>query len=326
MKPRISIIMPVYNAASYLLRSLGSVCRQTFKDLEIICIDDGSTDESLSILMEHAAHDTRIRVITHEKNRGGAHAMNSGLEAVTGETIGFVDADDVIGKNFYAELWKVYGRGECDIVKGRRKERETDGKWHEINLNPIIRQDALKFTWQWQSAIFRTSFIRQYGLKLCPELSSGKDTLFMHQLMGHEPRIGFAERAIYYYLRNEESITKSQSEEVYLSNYIRMARLLKKYLPAYPHAHQRRKVFAAIVSFLLGTFGGRFSGCDMTPHLPAIKAILSDDESYAPQKEFPLLGQVQNAKNIQELKTALTMAATSLNAKSLRERLRRKPS
>lgn len=326
MAVKISVIMPVYNSAPYLRRALASVCNQTFKDIEILCIDDGSTDGSAILLAHYAALDRRIRVISHGVNKGYAFAMNSGFDAVQGETIGIVDSDDVIGKNFFSELWKVYAAGECDIVKGRRKERSIDGTWHETDLNRLIKEDPLNFTWQWTTAIYRTAFIQKYGIKLSTEFSSGQDTLFLHQLMGHEPHINFSDNAIYYYLHNDASMTKSQPDEFYLATRMVIARLLKNYIPKYPLARQRRNVFAAIVKFLSSAVTGQFSGCDLAPYFPVIKNLLSDDEFYAPQKEFPLLAQAHEAKNIQELKKTLIMAATSLNAKSLRERLRRKQS
>lgn len=326
MTPLISIIMPVYNTAPYLGRALDSVRRQTLKDLEILCIDDGSTDESATILKEYAARDPRIKLITHEENLGIAYTMNNGFYAARGETIGIVDSDDVIGMNFFMELWKVYAVGGYDIVKGRRKERETDGSWHETHLNHLIKEDTLNFTWQWTTALYSTAFIRQHSLKLSTEFATGQDTLFLFQLMGHEPRIGFSDKAIYYYLRNDASITKSRPDEFYLATRLMIAHLLKKYLPEYPHEHQRRRVFEALIKFLSAVVNGRFSRCDWTPHLPAIKAILSNDEFYAPQKDFPLLRHVLKAENTQKLKTALKIASSDLYAKTLREQIKRKSS
>lgn len=326
MTPLVSVIIPVYNTAPYLRRALDSVRRQTLKDLEILCIDDGSTDECATILAEYAARDSRIKLITHAENLGIAHAMNSGFDAARGETIGIVDSDDVIGKNFFAELWKVYVAGVCDVVKGRRKERETDGTWHEMDLNTLIREDGLNFTWQWTTAIYRTSLIRKHGLQLSTEFASGQDTLFLHQLMGHEPSIGFSDKAIYYYLRNESSITQSRSDEFYLNTRIMIARLLKKYLPEYPHKHQRRKVFGTLIKFLSSVVNSQFKGCDWAPHFPVIQSILSNDEFYTPQREFPFLSQALKATNIQELRAALKFAATYLDAKTLRDRVRRKHS
>ena len=323
-KPAISVIMPVYNTAPYLRRALDSVCRQTFTDLEILCIDDGSTDQSAGILEEYAAKDLRIRVICHGVNRGYSSAMNSGFDAVRGETIGIVDSDDVIGKNFFAELWKVYAAGGCDIVKGRQKERETNGTWYEKELNFLIREDTLNFTSQWASALYKTAFIRKLALNLSTEVATGQDTLFLCQLMGHEPNINFNDKAIYYYLRNVGSMTKAHDDEFYLVAKLEILRILKADIPKYKQGRHRHKMFGLIIKRLyFCVTDPQFRHCHWEVYLPKIKAILSDDAFYSPLKEFPFLLHALKAKNIQEMEAGLKIARRGLDAKFLRHRLGR---
>lgn len=322
MSPKISVIMSVYNTAPYLRRALDSVCNQTFRDLEILCINDGSTDGSATILEEYAAGDTRIRLIDHGENRGVAAARNSGLDAAEGETIAVLDSDDALSKNFFAALWSVYEGGDCDIAKGRYVECELDGRWHEKDKNASIQKDVLQFTYQWTTALYSTSFLRRHGLRLSTEVAFGEDSLFLYQLMGHQPRIAFTDQAIYYYLRNGVSTTHAYPEEYYLACIIKVAELLKKYLPAYPRESQRRKVFERILHLLMYNLGERFAACDATPHLAEIQAILADDEFYAPTKTFPFVRQALQAKNIQELKATLKGFRGHLIALSLRGNLR----
>ena len=99
----ISIIIPVYNAAKFLERSLGSVLKQSYRNLEIITVDDGSTDDSLELLNSFAASDSRVKVI-HKENGGSSSARNAGLKIATGEYIGFIDADDYIEYDMYENL------------------------------------------------------------------------------------------------------------------------------------------------------------------------------------------------------------------------------
>ena len=99
----ISIIIPVYNAAKFLERSLGSVLKQSYRNLEIITVDDGSTDDSLELLNSFAASDSRVKVI-HKENGGSSSARNAGLKISTGEYIGFIDADDYIEYDMYENL------------------------------------------------------------------------------------------------------------------------------------------------------------------------------------------------------------------------------
>lgn len=104
-KPLISVIVPVYNVQKYVRKSVESILQQTYKNLEIILVDDGSTDESGKICDMLARSDNRVTVI-HKKNGGLSDARNAGLDRATGELIGFVDSDDYIEKNMYgASCW-----------------------------------------------------------------------------------------------------------------------------------------------------------------------------------------------------------------------------
>ena len=102
--PFISIIIPVYRVEKYLRACVDSVLAQTYKNLEIILVDDGSPDNCGQICEEYAAKDGRVRVI-HQTNQGVAAARNSGLEIATGEYIGFVDSDDYIDSDMYEYLY-----------------------------------------------------------------------------------------------------------------------------------------------------------------------------------------------------------------------------
>ncbi|MGN0197375.1 MAG: glycosyltransferase [Candidatus Gastranaerophilaceae bacterium] len=114
-RPKVSIILPVYNVAPYLRQSLDSIIAQTLSDIEIICVDDGSTDESGQILDEYKEKDDRIKVI-RKKNAGTGAARNDGLKIATGECIGFVDPDDWILPNMYERLYNLLQDKGLDIV------------------------------------------------------------------------------------------------------------------------------------------------------------------------------------------------------------------
>lgn len=114
--PKVSVIIPVYNTARYLRRCLDSVCGQTLQDIEIICVDDASTDGSADILWEYTAQDGRIRCIPHGHNRGCAAARNTGMDAARGTYISFIDSDDWIDAGFLEELATIAEREHIDIV------------------------------------------------------------------------------------------------------------------------------------------------------------------------------------------------------------------
>lgn len=111
----ISVIVPVYNAIKYLEQCVESIMEQTYKDIEIILVDDGSTDGSCHLCDSLATRDSRIRVI-HQINGGEASARNTGVKAASGEFIGFVDADDWIEPNMYERLLSLLQENNCKIV------------------------------------------------------------------------------------------------------------------------------------------------------------------------------------------------------------------
>ena len=104
MNDLISIVMPVYNVEKYLEKAVNSVIKQTYKNLEIILVDDGSKDSSGVLCDELAKKDTRIKVI-HQENAGLSAARNAGIKLATGKYIGFMDSDDLIAENMYETLY-----------------------------------------------------------------------------------------------------------------------------------------------------------------------------------------------------------------------------
>lgn len=114
--PQLSIIIPVYNVESYLRDCMESVLHQDFSDMEIICVNDSSTDSSLDILQQFVKIDSRIKVIEHDRNRGLSAARNTGLASAAGKYVWFIDSDDMITVNACSELYELSERYETDIV------------------------------------------------------------------------------------------------------------------------------------------------------------------------------------------------------------------
>ena len=114
--PKISVIIPVYNTETYLLECLDSIVNQTLKDIEIICVNDGSTDNSLSILKEYASKDNRIKIIDKE-NEGQGYSRKVGLDNSTGKYILFCDSDDYYSElTAFEELYNYIEKVEVDVV------------------------------------------------------------------------------------------------------------------------------------------------------------------------------------------------------------------
>ena len=113
----VSIIVPVYNMQSYLEACLDSLVNQTLQKIEIIIIDDGSKDNSAQIIKEYAERYPDIIRALHKENGGQATARNMGIRESKGEYIGFVDSDDVVDTNMYAEMYQLAKQKNCDLVE-----------------------------------------------------------------------------------------------------------------------------------------------------------------------------------------------------------------
>ncbi|WP_195416494.1 glycosyltransferase [Enterocloster citroniae] len=128
--PKVSVVVPIYNAEKYLRQCLNSIIGQTLEDIEIICINDGSTDKSMDIVEEYAQRDNRIKMIS-KPNAGYGHSMNIGLSAATGEYLGIVDADDYVLPDMYETLYQMASSKKLDFIRG-------DYTYcYEDNKNPI---------------------------------------------------------------------------------------------------------------------------------------------------------------------------------------------
>lgn len=172
--PKISVIIPVYNTENYLRRCLDSVCNQTLPDIEIICINDCSTDSSLELLREYASKDSRIKIIDFKENKGAAVARNTGIDEAQGEYIGFVDSDDFIDLDFYEKLYKKAAEANADIAKGNYA---VNGIIVDSHINSIIEKDKNALCFSFCSAIFRTKLLKEYNIRF-PMLIDMEDPLF----------------------------------------------------------------------------------------------------------------------------------------------------
>lgn len=176
--PKVSVIIPVYNVEKYLRQCLDSVINQTLQDIEIICVDDGSTDNCPNILDEYAAKDARIKII-HKKNEGYGKAMNVGISHASGEYIGIVEPDDYIELNMYETLYEIAKNKNIEIIKGDYWRFKTNGdneekelllmdynkKYYDTIINPQENIDVFYFQMHTWTGIYKNTFIKKYNIK-----------------------------------------------------------------------------------------------------------------------------------------------------------------
>ena len=205
--PKISVIIPVYNVEPYLRRCMDSVCNQTLEDIEIICINDSSTDNSLAILREYEQKDKRIKVIDLEQNSGAAVARNKGLDVATGEYLGFVDPDDEIVLNYYEELYKKAKEEDADIVKCKRKNIKVNGTVFYTKLNNIIKEKGkYYFTYQWQTAIYRHKIITDNNIRFPEECRKAQDVVFLTRVVFKSDKLVLIDNVEYIYYKRDDSL------------------------------------------------------------------------------------------------------------------------
>lgn len=231
IKPEISIIVPVYKVEKYLNKCISSILSQTFKDFELILVDDGSPDKCGEICDEYAKKDKRILVI-HSQNKGAANARNLGLNTARGKYIGFVDSDDFIDSKMYEKLYKIIITENSDIVFSKIiyfenenklvnvEEAITEGKIVDIKkqlIAPIIGNRLDKYNdRRIGSNIFRCLFKKEIiidnKIRLKEGLLYGEDTLFIIEYLNKCNTAYVINDYLYYYRNNPESITNRYKE------------------------------------------------------------------------------------------------------------------
>lgn len=158
--PKISVIVPLYNTEKYISQCLNSIVRQTYEYLEIIVVDDASTDGSGKIADEYAERDGRIKIIHKEKNEGLYHARITGVTAATGEYIGFVDSDDTVSVDYFRSLLFAAEDAEADITLGKTVEEDERGRryihniYHYYSPGEMTGEEARRAYWEQEGACF----------------------------------------------------------------------------------------------------------------------------------------------------------------------------
>ncbi len=214
----ISVIVPVYNVEKYLDKCLYSIVNNTYRDLEIICVNDGSTDGSPAILQEWQARDPRIAIVSHE-NRGLPEARNSGLEVAAGDYTAFIDADDYVHPLYFQSMLDCMEKTGADMVVAGVKEfapgveiaadSAVEPKFYKLTASEYFKNGYVRHT-VWGRLLRRRD--TQY-LRFPPEVDAQQDTLYNLRLIGSlkSPIVFAANTQLYYYLQRPDSLVKTRT-------------------------------------------------------------------------------------------------------------------
>ena len=226
--PLISVILPVYNVEKYLPECIESLQKQTYKNLEMIFVDDGSTDNSRRIIEKYASRDKRIRLLTQE-NKGPGPARNSGLKAASGVFLSFIDSDDFLSADYYEQLMN---NAACDIdllsaavdvvFDKNFPDKEIEAAWYSntkrysgvYKISQEIKNVINAELW---NKIFRKSVFDRYSLVFRAGAFEDVEMLFKYLALSR--KIVFVPDAVYYYRRRANSLVVSFKEKKVRKNY-----------------------------------------------------------------------------------------------------------
>lgn len=217
-KPLISIIVPVYKVEQYIRKCVDSIRNQTYTNLEIILVDDGSPDGSGKICDEYAEKDARVKVV-HKKNGGLSSARNAGLEISKGEYIGFVDSDDYIKSTMYEQLFHLLKSEKTKLAVCAMIYVFENGKQY---CKPRLGKNC---TYDFQHAIIEMNMHRYFDMGACSKLyhrslfenlrfpvgKQSEDFYIMYILFDRAKRISYLDIPCYYYFQRENSITRNSA-------------------------------------------------------------------------------------------------------------------
>ena len=217
-KDKISIVIPVYNVEKYLQRCLDSVLKQTYTDIEIILVDDGSTDGCGMICDEYKKKDKRIKVI-HKENKGLSDARNVGIDQITGEYLVFIDSDDFVSRYYIENLWRALKQSNAEMaISGFINYYEGDN----IPLEKIVEENQIKkMTTQeclkkmfYQDEIDMSAWGKLYKSEMFCDIKYpvgklNEDILVTYRLVEKSRSIAFIDNIDYMYFQRRDSIQNS---------------------------------------------------------------------------------------------------------------------
>lgn len=212
--PLLSVIVPVYNAENYLASCIESILKQDFTDLELILINDGSSDGSGELCDDYASKDRRVRVV-HQENQGQAVARNKGIEMAQGTYIGFCDNDDLLHADMFAVLVENIISSGADVSAGSYEEKDPEGKLlHKEHsgecsvysnfegMREFLSREVMDiYVW---TKIYSRQLLERHAIRF-EAGRNDEDFLFNHQVFLHAEKTVFIDRAFYTYLLREAS-------------------------------------------------------------------------------------------------------------------------
>lgn len=221
--PLVSILSPCYNVEKYLPKCLDTIIGQTYSNLQIVLIDDGSKDGTWDIMQKYAAKDSRIEIY-HQENQGVATTRNNLLDKVKGDFILFVDSDDWMEQTMVESLLAIHKQSDadivvCEMVKNDNTPNLSDRSYTSYNKKQIVKA-FLEHTWLngslWNKLV-KTSLLHNERFRC--GISYGEDALFCWHLLQHVTHVAVCKLQLYHYRMNEASLSHISYDERKMSGH-----------------------------------------------------------------------------------------------------------
>lgn len=229
--PSVSVVMPIYNAMPYLTQALDSLLSQTLHNIEIVCVNDGSKDNSLEVMRDYAQRDDRIKIID-KPNGGYGHSMNVGIAACTGEYVGILEPDDYLKPTMYEKLYACAKENDLDFVRSDYYRLTTDesgvdhlerepicfkSEYYNTLLNPQDNLDVFNIRMENWTGIYRRSWLEEHDIRFNESPGAGfQDNGFWFQSYCWATRIMVLEEAFYCYRNDNAASSINQTDKVFV--------------------------------------------------------------------------------------------------------------
>ncbi|MDR1168447.1 MAG: glycosyltransferase [Heliobacteriaceae bacterium] len=222
--PKVSIVVPVYNVEKYLRQCLDSLVRQTLQDIEIICVNDGSTDRSLEIIKSYASEDSRIKIID-KQNAGYGHSCNTGFDAAVADYIGIIEPDDFADVNMFSDLYALITENDADAVKSEwydytgknKKTIKCSQVMSKLNAGKISgikdKKELLKTCASVWSFLYKKSFLNDNNIRFLETPgASFQDTSFNFKVIVLAKDIYITNSAYVYYRQDNSGCSTKRKD------------------------------------------------------------------------------------------------------------------
>ena len=273
--PLISVVVPIYMIDKYVGICIESLLNQTYKNLEIILVDDGSKDRCSEICDLYATKDARIKVI-HKENGGLVSARKAGVLAATGRYIGFVDGDDWVGAGFYQSLYNAISQNDCDVaIAGFSRDLFNQTKsiyntvpsgYYEGESLKKVFKEMISYgefyrhgisTYHWNK-LFKREVILKHQLEISDDVSIGEDAVVVYATLLDCKRICITDNCAYHYRQREDSMLKSSVD--FEKEMVRVRALYNNLSVAVSNHPQEYNLQQQVDDFITGIFIIRSGG------------------------------------------------------------------